>query len=276
MNYRYYIIDGALCIFAKYRDGLDFVFFPLGAGGLFSVLDKISDITGFPVILCPLTEEMARCITAGSPNLTPEYRRDLSDYIYGASDLAALAGKKFHKKRNHVNKFKSLYEYNYHTIAPGDTDLLRRAAEVLHADEEKLDPDMADEFTAINELIDNFAALKLKAGVITVGDTIIAYSIGEYMCENMALVHAEKADRRFDGGYAVINYEFARNELNGVKYINREEDMGIDGLRQAKTSYNPIALNNVYSISFNNKEDLNHVKSCNVKQMARSCGRVCQ
>jgi len=276
MNYRYAIIDDSLCIFARYRENTPFMFYPLGSKDIETTMFKITEQTGFPITLRPLSQRMADSMAELYPDITPEFRRGLADYIYSTAELTELSGKKFHKKRNHVNKFIKTYNYDYITVTAENLDILKDAVIRLYTDEDKLDPDFVDEYYAINELVNNFDALGLKAGVITVDGDIAAYSIGEIQNGDTALIHTEKADRNFDGAYAAINYEFLRHEFSGTKFVNREEDMGIEGLRQAKTSYNPIAFNNVYSITFKNKEDLNYVKSCNVKQMACSCGRICK
>jgi Uncharacterized conserved protein len=276
MNYRYAIIDGSLCIFAKYRDSNPFMFFPLGSHDIESTMLEVTEQIGFPITLRPLSQRMADQITSIYPDLVPEFRRGLCDYIYNTSDLATLSGKKLHKKRNHLNKFTKTYSYDYITVTSENLDILKNAVDHLYTDEDKLDPDFVDEYYAINELVNNFGTLGLKAGVITIDGNFAAYSIGELQSSDIALIHTEKADRNYDGAYSAINYEFIRHEFADTKFVNREEDMGIEGLRQAKTSYNPIAFNNVYSITFKTKEDLNYVKSCNVKQMACSCRGICK
>ena len=188
-----------------------------------------------------------RCIY---PDAAVTEERDLFDYLYDAKSLCELSGKKLHQKRTHVSNFKKLYDYAYHRVTPGDDlGLLRRAYEELYLFEDNTDLDFIDEHQAINELISNFDALNLRAGVITVGDKIAAYSIGEKFSTCHALIHTEKADRGFEGAYAMINNCFASEEFSGCVYINREEDMGIPGLRKAKLSYEPAAFNKIYSLS---------------------------
>lgn len=276
MNYRYTIIDGALCVFACYRNEAPFMFFPLGTNEIISMMQKVTEETGFPIMIRPLNEQMAEYMSVLYSKAELNFRRDLADYIYNTSDLANLSGKKFHKKRNHVNKFLKTYNYDYITVKPENLDLLKKAVVELYTEDDKQNPDFVDEYSAINELVNNYEALNLKAGVITIAGKIIAYSIGELQNNDTALIHTEKADRMYDGAYATINYEFIRHEFADTEFVNREEDMGIDGLRQAKTSYNPITFNNVYSITFKTKEDLNYVKSCNVKQMACSRRGICK
>lgn len=276
MNYKYSIIDDVLCIFAKYRDSEPFMFYPLGTDNIESVMIKITEQTGFPLMVRPLCDNMVKQMSALYPKAEVNCRPDLSDYIYSTSELSNLSGKKFHKKRNHVNKFAKTYNYEYITVTSDNLNILKSAVDKLYTDDDKLNQDFVDEFNAINELVNNFDSLNLKAAVITIDGDIAAYSIGEIQNGDTALVHTEKANRLYDGAYAAINYEFLRHEFTETEFVNREEDMGIEGLRQAKSSYNPIALNNVYSITFKTKEDLNYVKSCNVKQVACSRRGICK
>jgi hypothetical protein len=281
MNYRYKIINGTLCIFGQYRtDSAPFALFPFGvrdAKSYTSVLSEISEIVGFPLRLYPLDEKMCETLKPFYPNAKSEFQRDFSDYVYNTADLAELAGNKFHKKRNHVNKFISMYGYDYIPITEANLELLDDAINhMFYNCDDNTSQELVDEYNAIHECLYNFSALNLKAAVIKVADNIVAYSIGEKYNADTAVIHTEKADKLYSGSYAFINYEFVRREFSDTLYVNREEDLGIDGLRQAKSSYNPIKLNNVYQMFFKNKEDFYHVKSCNVKQMACSRGWVCK
>ena len=85
--------------------------------------------------------------------------------------------------------------------------------------------------------------------MITVDGKYVAYSIGSMINENTADIHFEKADREYDGSYAFVNNSFAKYGFHDAEYINREEDLGIEGLRKAKLSYYPIRLNQMYRIS---------------------------
>lgn len=173
--------------------------------------------------------------------------RDLFDYVYSTEALIKLTGRRFHSKRNHINTFTSLYDYKYTSIGPHNIALLRKAADSLFT--ERDNEDLSDEYGAICTAIDAFEELGLSAGVITVDGKIVAYSIGEKMNHNTALIHTEKADRGYTGAYSIINRDFLREEFSDTLYVNREEDMGIEGLRKAKLSYNPIYFNEVYTLS---------------------------
>jgi hypothetical protein len=248
MHYRYAIINDALCLFGSYRGEPPFAFFPLGIGK-----DKFDEcVTAIhhrcgACVFRPLTREMADEFLRIHPDAVLTLRRDLFDYVYSTEQLINLSGKHFHSKRNHINAFNALYSYKYNRIDTHNLSLLREAADTLFT--ERDDEELSDEYGAICSAIDAFDELGLKAGVITAGGEIIAYSIGEKMNRNTALIHIEKANRTYNGIYSVINCDFLRNEFSDTLYVNREEDMGYEGLRKAKLSYNPIHLNEVYSVS---------------------------
>ncbi|MFA6947362.1 MAG: phosphatidylglycerol lysyltransferase domain-containing protein, partial [Eubacteriales bacterium] len=197
----------------------------------------------------PLTSGMVAHVRSVFPDAAVTENRELFDYIYDADSLISLSGKKLHQKRTHYNNFITRYNWEYTRIGENNLALLRRAYESLWRYESDEGQDFADEHIAIAELIGNFTALGLTAGVITVGGEIAAYSIGERFTCCHALIHTEKADKNYEGAFAAINREFAAHEFADCRFINREEDMGIEGLRRAKLSYQPALLNEIYSLT---------------------------
>lgn len=248
LHYKYTIINGALCLFGSYRGEPPFAFFPQGVGeeNLEFCINTIHNRCG-ACVFRPLTLEMAEKFQILFPDASLTIRRDLFDYIYLTEQLINLNGKRFHSKRNHINAFTASYDYKYISINQKNISLLREAADKLFIERE--DDELSDEYGAICNAIDAFDELGLRAGVITVNNDITAYSIGEKMNCNTALIHIEKADRNYNGIYSVINRDFLRAEFSDTLYVNREEDMGYEGLRKAKLSYNPVQLNEVYSVS---------------------------
>ena len=172
--------------------------------------------------------------------------RDMDNYVYLTENLINLSGKKYHSKKNHLNNFKKNYNYEY-VKYNGDlrADLMKFLGKwYINKTEEGL---LLGEANSIVNAIDNYEELGLKGGMITVDGKIVAFSMGEQMTEEMAVIHFEKADINYHGSYAVINNEFLKNEWSQVKYVNREEDMGIEGLRKSKLSYKPEIIFEVYS-----------------------------
>lgn len=169
--------------------------------------------------------------------------RDNYDYVYLADKLISLSGRKLHSKKNHLNAFKKLYpvaEYLPITaeIIPDCLAQLDRWYEIRIADEPN-DPFIGYERAAIREILVDFDYFKLKGGAIRLNDKIIAFTYGEQLNDDTAVVHVEKADPDIRGAYPAINQGYVANTWCGMTYINREEDMGHEGLRKAKESYKP-------------------------------------
>lgn len=168
--------------------------------------------------------------------------RDGHEYVYAIDDLADLKGKKYQPKRNHINRF--LAEYPDAVIRPLDEGTLPDAKNLAdrwyqrRTDEE----DAGMELVALNRAFTHWQALGLEGLVLYVGSQAVAMTMGSFLGEDTVDVHFEKADLDYNGAYAVINRAFARHireKYPQVKFLNREEDMGIEGLRKAKLSYHP-------------------------------------
>lgn len=239
MHYRLLWIDGIPCLTGHYGNHPTFCFLPDAKDDeqLRSILEQLRKEHGSPLLLRPLDEEKLQRVRRLYPDAEVIDARSMHDYIYLQSDLSTLPGNRFHPKRNHVNNFEKKYNWEYVSITPEKLPLLREAAAHLFA----VDGRLPDEYDAIRDSLDHFEELGLTAGVLLVDGTPVAYSIGEVMCPDTALIHIEKADRSFDGAYAMINKLFS-SEFADCTYINREEDMGIPGLRKAKTSYHPVRM----------------------------------
>ena len=172
-----------------------------------------------------------------------------SEYVYNSSDLINLAGKKYHSKRNHINTFKKKYVSEFDEYSPKYREeclaLQDKWAKVSGAEEGAA----RDEYESIARALDNYEALNLRGCVVKIGGEVVAFSMGEHISEDTAIIHIEKADRDFDGLYTYINREFAANFWSDCTYINREEDMGVPGIRKAKQSYYPAFMINKYDVA---------------------------
>lgn len=240
VDYRITEIDGIPCVSGRSDSNGHFVMLPRVDEDeqLRSVLCELRRLLDEPLTLLPLDPAMQARIARLFPDAVIEDHRSTHDYIYLREDLTELGGKKYHSKRNHINAFLEIYpDYRYVRADQTNLDLLRSVAETLYRKDDRL----PDEYIAIQELLDNFSELGLCAGMLFAGDEPIAYSIGEKMCDDTALIHIEKADRDFRGAYAMINKLFS-SDFADCTYINREEDMGIEGLRKAKLSYHPVMM----------------------------------
>ena len=173
--------------------------------------------------------------------------RNYFDYIYKTENLALLAGRKYHSKRNHISKFKKLYSYEYIPFTKDNVSVCNEIMEEWCKDKEK--PSEYDgEKLAIKRATEYFEELSLIGGYITVDGKPCAFNISEAVNCRLVDSHFEKALSGYDGLYAVINNEFAKSILGKYEYINREEDMGIEGLRKAKLSYYPDILLKKYNL----------------------------
>ncbi len=170
-----------------------------------------------------------------------ETDRDQWDYIYLASDLKSLSGNRYHKKKNLVRQFTRKYEYTY---TPLTGELLDRVRELQSRWCTWRDCESSDTLTAENRAIertlDEWGRLDgICGGVILVEDEIAAYTIGEQLTPDTLLIHYEKGNADFKGVYQAVNRFFVTEYEDRVKWVNREQDLGDEGLRKAKESYHP-------------------------------------
>ncbi len=175
--------------------------------------------------------------------------REYYEYIYLSEDLINLKGKKYHAKRNHINKFKVLFpDYQYIPFSEAiKEDFLATIDEWCKGMDCDENEDLKHEKKAILDLLEHYEELELKGAIIKIKDKIVACTLGQQMTDDMAVIHIEKADTDYQGAYAIINQSFCEREFSSLKYINREEDLNIEGLRKAKLSYNPIRLVEKYA-----------------------------
>ena len=169
------------------------------------------------------------------------------EYIYNSSDLILLEGKKYHAKRNHISKFYREYGDSV-KIEALDENNISDALKVFvdWCGENEIDYRKHGEYQVFKRACDSFKRLGMKGAVLYVGDKPVAMTAGSAVSPACFDVMFEKGLREYDGVYAVINNEFAKT-LSDYKYINREEDLGIEGLRKAKLSYHPAIIHDRFS-----------------------------
>lgn len=179
--------------------------------------------------------------------------REYFDYIYDAEKLRTLSGKKYHKKKNHLNSFLKQYEgrYEYRNLNCEQLNDVEKFYETWHNKKESDDPlnRLEDEANGIYKVLNNCGKLEVKIGGVYVDNKLEAFTMGSYSKSlNRAFIHIEKANPEIRGLYNFINQQFLINAFDSVETVNREDDMGLEGLRQAKLSYNPIELVTKYNI----------------------------
>lgn len=197
-----------------------------------------------------ITDDMKRLLEQALPGrYLYQPSPETADYIYHTQDLIALSGKKFSSKRNHINKFMLEYpDFEYAPITPNDlADCMAMTDEWLSLQGE-ITWDLEDEHLSVHEMLRNYQALGVSGGLIRVHGKVVAYSIGEMITPDMAIIHIEKADDRMPGLFTVINRLFVENAWSHTTWINREDDMGLPGLRRAKQSYNPARRIQKYDV----------------------------
>ena len=251
--YQYQIaqVDGFLTVRLCGSLGCSYLY-PAGRGDIASALRALREDAagqGEPLRLVCLTprqmEELDRLFPGA---FAYEADRPGYDYLYTIDRLADLGGKKLHAKRNHIHRFEEAYpDWAFEPITPDslpeclamDREWYRRSMVREGAAEEK---DLGDEGVALRLAIDHYAELGLEGGLIRVEGQVVAFTMGDPLCSDTYDVHFEKAYGEMQGAYAIINREFARwvrDNHPDVRYLNREDDMGVPGLRKAKESYYP-------------------------------------
>ncbi len=223
--------------------------YPAGDGDIRALVRELRDYCaalGVPMLMTANRECTAR-LQEMFPDISAEPDRDGFDYVYEASALAELKGRKYHSKRNHLNRF---YENDWHfePIQASNIDYCREVLQKwLDSDS---DPEKTAEAGVVRESLDCFTELGYSGGLLTVGGEPQAFTFGERSAADTFVVHAEKALLDYQGAYAAVNCEFAKTLADEYRYINREEDTGSEGLRRAKLSYHPAFMEEKYLITF--------------------------
>ncbi|MDR3590347.1 MAG: phosphatidylglycerol lysyltransferase domain-containing protein [Negativicutes bacterium] len=246
-NIRWGIAAGCLCLFLDFS-GRPFALPPYGAenGDFPAALAAIEDYfrsVGKPFYMRGITGRFLSLFSSQAPGryvLTPT--RDSFDYLYRGEDLRELAGRRYSGKRNHIHAFlKEHGDYVYQPLT--ETNLPACTAYVAEWFEHHPPSRyLKTERDATQELLQQYSALELKGAVIEIDGKIRAMTLGESLCADTAVIHTEKAAAAVRGLYPMINREFCRRQWPDNAYINREEDLGVEGLRTAKLSYRPSSL----------------------------------
>ena len=169
--------------------------------------------------------------------------RDRFDYLYLVENLISLKGRKYHKKKNHLNHFLKSYDFQYeHITRENIEDVIRFQRSWCQDRECHLDKGLSSEMDGILEVLENYDQLGITGGLIRIDDEVAAFSIGEEITPDTVLIHIEKGDIQYKGIYQAVNKMTLENEFSYLTYVNREEDLGSENLRKAKESYHPHTL----------------------------------
>ena len=255
----YYIGDGFAVIVAEY-EGNTFSILPLAKKeDMPRVIKFVIDYfekEQKKIYFRGITKEVVDYLKENYPDkfdYTEE--RDLFDYVYDGNSMRELKGRKNVKKRNHINYFLKEYEgrFEYRLLDENDFDACLKLVEEWTSNKEEngqVDEEMEEELIGIKKLFNSFPVIKdkLKIAGIFIDGKLEAFTMGEYLNPNMALIHIEKANPSIRGLYPYINQQFLVNEFSDVEFVNREEDLGIEGLRKAKLSYHPVKFVEKYTV----------------------------
>lgn len=240
--------DGFLLIRGHSFDGArSYYLAPIGTGDLGAAIDALeadANERGAPFVLVSVAEPMIDRIEQARPGKFDFVHddEDGDDYIYLAEKLRTLSGKKLQSKRNLINRFQTAYDgrWSYEDM----TEQTTRDAYAFHLawcarHGCAHNRDFEGETCAIGQALDHFTALDLRGGLLRLDGAVIAFTFGCRAADDMYVVQIEKADPDIQGAYQMINQQFVLRNCQDVLYVNREEDLGLEGLRKAKRSYDP-------------------------------------
>lgn len=240
-------IDNHLVIQTHYPKENPFIFYPLGDGDKKPIIESLIKHyhhLGLPLEIRSLLESECEELNRLFPNhFDISQKRDRFDYIYNTQELIELAGRKFHKKKNHLNRFYLQYpQTQFETLTNINIQEVIKINNLWYSAANKEDKGLYFENLGINDALKHFDTLGLSGGLLRIDGEIVAFSFGESIDEQCALIHIEKANIAFNGAYQAINQSLLKHIFQHTQYVNREEDLGIDGLRKAKLSYQPAFL----------------------------------
>ena len=245
------IIGGHFVLFSQF-DRKTVYPYPVGQGDKKAVIDALimdAKQRGIPCRITGLDSNELEFIESLYPEQFHFHcDRDSYDYVYDINDLADLKGKKYHGKRNHYYRFKDRFpDYISEPITENNTDEVQKMADEWYKIKLAENPngDYLMEQHAISKALANYSKLGFEGIMLKSGGKVLAFTMASKLTNNTLDVHFEKAMPDAEGAYTAINCEFAnyiRSKCPEIEYLNREEDMGIEGLRKAKLSYKPHHL----------------------------------
>lgn len=236
----YAVIDGTLILSSESK-----FIFPIGRN-IENALNEIENHckeNNIPMILCTVNKSELEKIGNIYNEFNVEADRDWFDYLYSKESLLALTGKKYNTPRNHINKFKKLYtDWSFEAINENNIPSLIEFTKNFKFNSEK-DESAALELKMCIEVLENYETYGMLGGVLKSRDKIIGYSMGEIVGDTL-FCHVEKADISYNGAYQMLTNQFLQMYASDdeIRFVNREEDCGDEGLRKSKMSYHPIEL----------------------------------
>ena len=234
-NYRVSMLHDFLVVSGE-QGGLRFFITPCCSTGIETINELFQTHDKWKLI-SPAFLAQNRAAVEGAGYVVSEDRNNY-DYLYLRSELASLSGKKFHKKKNHVNAFELAYPD--HTVKPLGVETRDDALAVLEAWNDLEENSLDTDYRAAKEALSLLGSFEMTGLVLYVEGVPVAWTLAETVAAGrMCAVHFEKARVEYRGSYQFINYAFAQYLPETVEFINREQDLGDEGMRQAKMTYRP-------------------------------------
>ncbi|MFX0036790.1 MAG: DUF2156 domain-containing protein [Candidatus Hermodarchaeota archaeon] len=229
------------------KDSKDYIYFfpPIGPHPDKIIIELFEDLENIEVHRVP--EEICVNLKENKEfsKLNLDYLEDRNnwDYVYNKEEILNLAGNKYRQNRRWLQKFLDKYNYDFKLLTE---NLVEKCKElqlewcIMRACTE--DESLEAEQKAIYEALNNFEKLNFSGGLLCVNEKCAAYTFGEMLNERTLVIHIEKAHMEYEGSYQVINNFFLKSCCVDSIFVNREQDLGIEGLRRAKESYKPIRM----------------------------------
>ncbi len=247
----YAVDDGALYIKMRLSDGRTAFALPLGKSAEETVprLSEYAEKTGERLIFATLSNEEKNQLLKMFPEAVAVFDRDYSDYIYLREDLAFFAGKKYSGQRNHINRFlKEQDDWSFEEIGEDNIPEVRAFFDEYNKESGKDAPSAVAERTGVYDVLANFSVYGFFGEALRVGGRIIGFFLCEALYDTL-FVHIEKCRRDVGGAYQMLARREAEKYCTGeLKYINREDDSGDEGLRRSKLSYHPFCIAEKYIV----------------------------
>ena len=247
-NVRYAIWENKALLWLMENEGRCFSAMPLcreeDLPGAFAAIEEyFNEELGYPLVINLADEYAVKYLNLPEDKYLVEEQVDSRDYLYNGDAMRSLAGKKLHKKKNRVNAFKREYEgrYEYHRLCCSDShDVWVFLDRWRQQKGEEVEEHLDYEVKGIHDILKNCSEFSIHMGGVYIDGQMEAFTIGSYNpVEHMAVIHIEKANPEINGLYQFINQQFLIEEFPEAEWVNREDDMGLEGLRKAKMTYYP-------------------------------------
>jgi hypothetical protein len=244
-------LSNFLCLLSN-RGENSFFYPPIGEGDVIKCYQTLLQYLVSKAMfgkIARVPEAVVTQIDWKSEEMKAELDRGQCDYVYLVQDLIELKGRKYHRKRNHIKQFQEKYSYQYLPLSlewiPQCLQLETEWCDLRHCE---ASPGLLNESSAIKEAFTHFEELGVKGGAILINGKVEAFTLGELLSPETVVIHIEKANPAYEGLYPTIHQAFLEHQWPEYTYVNREQDLGEEGLRKAKESYFPHHMVNKYTI----------------------------